>query len=76
MVVLAPHKRFTVENYYRMAETGILTEDDRVELIEGEIIQVPPMGSRHGWVHCSSESHANNYATIRTHCFCTDADTT
>ena len=28
-------RRFTVEEYYRMAEVGILTESERVELIEG-----------------------------------------
>jgi hypothetical protein len=40
-------RRFTVDEYYRLGETGILTPDERVELIEGEIIQMPPIGSPH-----------------------------
>jgi Uma2 family endonuclease len=40
-------RRFTVEEYYRMAAAGILTEDDRVELIEGEIVQMTPIGAHH-----------------------------
>ncbi|HEU4627878.1 MAG TPA: Uma2 family endonuclease [Steroidobacteraceae bacterium] len=39
--------RITVEEYYRMAEVGLLAPDARVELIEGEIIDMPPIGSRH-----------------------------
>lgn len=41
-----PH-RLTVEEYYRMAEVGLLAHDARVELIEGEIIDMAPIGSRH-----------------------------
>lgn len=40
--------RLTVDEYYRMAEVGVLAPDARVELIDGEIIDMPPMGSQHG----------------------------
>lgn len=40
-------RRFTVEEYHRMGEAGILGEGERVELIEGEIVQMNPIGSRH-----------------------------
>jgi Uma2 family endonuclease len=39
--------RLTVEEYHRMAQAGVLAPDARVELIEGEVIDMAPIGSRH-----------------------------
>jgi Uma2 family endonuclease len=47
MAVEVLRRSFTVDEYHRMGEAGILREDDRVELIEGELITMTPIGSRH-----------------------------
>jgi Uma2 family endonuclease len=43
---LRPH-RFRVEDYYRMAELGLIGPDDRVELLEGVIVQMTPQKRPH-----------------------------
>ena len=40
-------RRFTVAEYYAMAEAGILSENDRVELLDGDVIVMPPVGDWH-----------------------------
>ena len=42
MALQLVRRRFTVDEYYRMAEIGILHEDDRIELLDGEIVEMPP----------------------------------
>jgi Uma2 family endonuclease len=42
-----PRRLFSVDEYHRMAEAGILDADERVELIEGEVVQMAPIGPRH-----------------------------
>jgi len=44
----APVRRFTVEEYHRLAESGVLQEDERVELLNGQIIDMMPIGPFHG----------------------------
>jgi Uma2 family endonuclease len=47
MVVQTGKRLFTVAEYEQMVQAGILREDDRLELMDGEIFEMAPIGSRH-----------------------------
>jgi Uma2 family endonuclease len=42
MLVETTKKLFSVDDYYKMLDVGILTPEDRVELIDGEIFEMSP----------------------------------
>jgi len=42
-----PRHRLTRRDYYRLAQAGILGEDDRVELLEGQLVDMSAIGPRH-----------------------------
>jgi hypothetical protein len=42
-----PRRRFTADEYHRMAEVSILGEDERLELPGGDVIELRPAGDRH-----------------------------
>ena len=42
-----PRRTFTVDEYHKLGDAGILRPEDRVELIEGEMIEMAPIGARH-----------------------------
>ncbi len=47
MTVQLLRRKFTVEQFHKMAAVGILNEDDRVELIRGEIIEMAAIETKH-----------------------------
>ncbi|MFV9506274.1 MAG: Uma2 family endonuclease [Oscillochloridaceae bacterium umkhey_bin13] len=47
MITLPSRKRFTVDDFARMREAGLLSEDDRIELLDGEIYVMSPVGPLH-----------------------------
>ena len=42
--------RLIVRDYHRLGEAGVLGEDDRVELLEGQLVDMSPIGPRHAYV--------------------------
>ena len=42
--------KLSVEDYHKLGAAGVLTEDSRVELIEGELIEMAPIGPKHASV--------------------------
>src|SRR5581483_4542106 len=65
-----PFHRFTVRDYYRMSEIGLLALEARVELIEGEIIDMTPIGSMHcatvDWITALFHEAVCRRAIVRT----------
>lgn len=63
-------KLFTVDDYNHKVDAGILGEDDRVELIRGEVLLMSPIGPPHNGTilranHGLSELQAGEYRKIR-----------
>jgi len=48
-LLLESPRRLSVDEYHRMIETGILDEDERLELLEGVICAMSPQNDRHAW---------------------------
>ncbi|HEX8682487.1 MAG TPA: Uma2 family endonuclease [Ardenticatenaceae bacterium] len=61
MTVATPHRLFNVDDYYRMGEAGIFGEEERVELIEGQITTMAPIGIR----HAGCVNYLNNFFARR-----------
>jgi Uma2 family endonuclease len=49
MAVPSPKQRLTIDEFYGLAEAGVFSEDQRLELIRGEIVEMSPIGDRHAY---------------------------
>ncbi len=58
---VAARRRFTADEYQRMGQTGILPSTDRVELIDGEVLAMTPIGPR----HCAAVDRATRVFVTR-----------
>lgn len=56
MTIEVRRRTWTVGDYHRMLQAGVLSEGDRVELIEGEIVEMSAMGDRH--IRCINKLNA------------------
>ena len=56
MTVTAERHRFTAEEYYDLYRTGVLADSERTELVDGEVIQMAPIGSG----HCATTDRIND----------------
>jgi Uma2 family endonuclease len=56
-------RRFTADEFERMVELGIFREDERLELIDGGIVEMAPIGHRHG--ACVAQLNKHLVAGVR-----------
>ena len=61
MTLVGTRHRFTVDEYVAMAQHGIIARDTRTELLDGEVIQMPPIG----WPHQSIVTRLNDFFVRR-----------
>jgi Uma2 family endonuclease len=61
--VTAPVHRLSVDDVYRMVEAGVLDEDDRLELVEGVLVEMVPIGAEHDGALAWLNRHFSRIAT-------------
>jgi Uma2 family endonuclease len=47
LTAVGGRRRFTIDEWHRMVEAGVFREEDRIELIEGDVYEMTPIGRRH-----------------------------
>lgn len=52
---IGPTRKFTADEYERLVELGIFRQDERLELIDGDIVEMTPIGNGHAV--CAANLH-------------------
>lgn len=55
-----PHRKFSVEDYHRFIEMGIFKPEERIELWEGEFVEMSPIGKRHAGIVAGMTAYLNH----------------
>ena len=55
-----PHRKFTVEDYHRFIEMGVFKPEERLELWEGEFVEMSPIGKRHAGIVAGLTAYLNH----------------
>ena len=55
-----PHRKFSVEDYHRFIEMGIFMPEERLELWEGEFVEMSPIGKRHAGIVAGMTAYLNH----------------
>jgi Uma2 family endonuclease len=59
MLLESQLREFTVAEYHRMADNGIIAADERIELLDGRLVRMPPIGQRHWGRHATIVRYLN-----------------
>ena len=55
-----PHRKFTVDEYHNFIEQGVFKPEERIELWEGEFVEMSPIGKRHAGIVAGLTAYLNH----------------
>ena len=55
-----PRRKFTIDEYHNFIETGVFKPEERIELWEGEFVEMSPIGKRHAGIVAALTAYFNH----------------
>jgi Uma2 family endonuclease len=60
IIAALPHRKFTVDEYHNFIELGVFNPEERIELWEGEFVEMSPIGKRHAGIVAGLTAYLNH----------------